>query len=405
MGSRFNRFQQPGRITAVQIAERGLRKVLRPGVAAALLAALCAPMLGLSQATAQDRAQPSATSNPTHSQRANANTLGVISGGADGTYIRIAADLANVLDGEDLRILPIIGRGSLQNLRDIMFLRGTDIGIVQMDAREALANEGLQDHAIARLRYITRLYNEEIHIIASREISDIRQLDGKKVNIDKQGSGTNLTARLIFQKLGIRPEMTTLDQASSYERLRSGDIQAAVYVAGRPVRAIAEFQGNGDFHLLSVPFEGEIAETYFPATFASADYPQLIAEGTEVNTIAVGSVLAVFNWPERSDRYKRVERFVNAFFSRFDEFLLPGRHPKWKEVNLAADVPGWNRIKPAQDWINSGTAESPPQLASPNDLAAFMSGRNVPVSAADRERLFRDFLTWYRQRTNGGGER
>ncbi|MFL5202060.1 MAG: transporter, partial [Microvirga sp.] len=64
--------------------------------------------------------------------RANTGTLGVISGGADGTYIRIAADLANVLDGEDLRVLPMIGRGSLQNLRDIMFLRGVDIGIVQM---------------------------------------------------------------------------------------------------------------------------------------------------------------------------------------------------------------------------------------------------------------------------------
>src|SRR5215203_3910428 len=70
--------------------------------------------------------------------RANAGTLGVISGGADGTYIRIAADLANVLDGDTLRVLPIIGRGSLQNLQDIMFLRGVDIGIVKMDARKGL---------------------------------------------------------------------------------------------------------------------------------------------------------------------------------------------------------------------------------------------------------------------------
>jgi TRAP-type uncharacterized transport system substrate-binding protein len=110
--------------------------------------------------------------------RANAGTLGVISGGADGTYIRIAADLANVLDGEDLRVLPMIGRGSLQNLRDIMFLRGVDIGIVQMDAREQLKTENLQNDAVRRLRFITRLYNEEVHIIADREISDIRQLDG-----------------------------------------------------------------------------------------------------------------------------------------------------------------------------------------------------------------------------------
>nr|WP_281381359.1 TAXI family TRAP transporter solute-binding subunit [Microvirga lupini] len=335
-------------------------------------------------------AQTAPAFNPS---RANAGTLGVISGGADGTYIRIAADLANVLDGEDLRVLPMIGRGSLQNLRDIMFLRGVDIGIVQMDAREQLKAEKLQDSAVRRLRFITRLYNEEVHIIASRQITDIRQLDGQKVNIDKAGSGTNLTSRLIFEKLGIKPEVTTFDQASSYAKLKSGEIQAAVYVAGRPVRAIAEFQTEGRFHLLPIPFEGEIAESYFPARFANADYPQLVDAEKPVETLAVGSLLAVFNWPENSDRYNRVKRFVDAFFSRFDEFLQPGRHPKWKEVNLAADVPGWERVKPAQDWLDRATAArtSSPQVQS---FEFFMNNRGLNVSPQEREALFREFLAW-----------
>ncbi|WP_052600579.1 TAXI family TRAP transporter solute-binding subunit [Microvirga lotononidis] len=329
--------------------------------------------------------------------RANAGTLGVISGGADGTYIRIAADLANVLDGEDLRVLPMIGRGSLQNLRDIMFLRGVDIGIVQMDAREQLKAENLQNDAVRRLRFITRLYNEEVHIIADREITDIRQLDGKKVNIDKAGSGTNLTSRLIFDKLGIKPDMTTFDQASSYAKLKSGEIQAAVYVAGRPVRAIAEFQTDGRFHLLSIPFEGEIAESYFPARLANADYPQLVDKDNSVETLAVGSLLAVFNWPENSDRYKRVKRFVDAFFSRFDEFLQPGRHPKWKEVNLAADVPGWERVKPAQDWLDRAAAASKPSPEG-KSFESFMKSRGIDVSAEQREVLFREFLAWQSDR-------
>lgn len=329
--------------------------------------------------------------------RANKGTLGVISGGADGTYIRIAADLANVLDTEDLRILPMIGRGSLQNLKDIMFLRGVDIGIVQMDAREQLKAENLQDDAVQRLRFITRLYNEEVHIIANSDITDIRQLEGKKVNIDKAGSGTNLTARLIFEKLGIKPEMTTFDQASSYAKLKSGEIQAALYVAGRPVRAIAEFQTDGRFHLLSIPFEGEIAESYFPARFENTDYPQLVAENKPVDTLAVGSLLAVYNWPENTDRYNRVKRFVDAFFSRFDEFLQPGRHPKWKEVNLAADVPGWQRSKPAQDWLDHAAAagRSSPEAQT---FESFMQSRGMAVSAEQREALFRDFLAWRNDR-------
>ncbi|KLK94182.1 hypothetical protein AA309_06675 [Microvirga vignae] len=346
-------------------------------------------MSGLAGASAQ-------TAPTFNASRVNAGTVGVISGGADGTYIRIAADLANVLDGEDLRVLPMIGRGSLQNLRDIMFLRGVDIGIVQMDAREQLKAENLQDNAARRLRFITRLYNEEVHIIASRDITDIRQLDGRKVNIDKAGSGTNLTSRLIFEKLGIKPDVTTFDQASSYAKLKSGEIQAAVYVAGRPVRAIAEFQTDGRFHLISIPFEGEIAESYFPARLTSEDYPQLVDRNQPAETLAVGSLLAVFNWPENSDRYSRVKRFVNAFFSRFDEFLQPGRHPKWKEVNLAADVPGWERVKAAQDWLDRATAGNP--SAEVQSFEGFMNSRGINVTAEQREALFRDFLAWQNDR-------
>ena len=359
------------------------RMVQAAAVAAALLSGMACAL-----------AQTAPAFNPA---RINAGTVGIVSGGADGTYIRIAADLANVLDGENLRVLPMIGRGSLQNLRDIMFLRGVDIGIVQMDAREQLKAENLQSDAVRRLRFITRLYNEEVHIIANREIADIRQLEGKKVNIDKAGSGTNLTARLIFEKLGVKPELTTYDQGSSYERLRSGEIQAAVYVAGRPVRAIAEFQSEGRFHLLPIPFEGEIAESYFPARFSNADYPRLVDQDKPVETLAVGSLLAVFNWPENSDRYSRVSRFVDAFFSRFDEFLQPGRHPKWKEVNLAADVPGWERVKPAQEWLNRTAAAGRPS-AQVKSFEDFMSSRGVAVSPEQREALFRDFLAWQNDR-------
>ncbi|HZH50448.1 MAG TPA: TAXI family TRAP transporter solute-binding subunit [Microvirga sp.] len=354
------------------------------------LTAVAAVLLGMVGVSAQ-------TASMSPSARINAGTIGIISGGADGTYIRIAADLANVLDGDNLRILPIIGRGSLQNLRDIMFLRGIDIGIVQMDAREQLKAENLQADAVRRLRYVTRLYNEEVHIIASRDITDIRQLDGKKVNIDKNGSGTNLTSRIIFEKLGIKPDMTTFDQASSYERLRSGEIQAAVYVAGRPVRAIGEFQSEGRFHLLPIPFEGEIAETYFPARFTNTDYPRLVDAEKPVETLAVGSLLAVFNWPENSDRYNRVRRFVDAFFSRFDEFLQPGRHPKWKEVNLAAEVPGWERVKPAQDWLDRAAAAKVSSEQS-KSFEAFLQSMNTPVSAAQREALFQEFLAWQSER-------
>jgi uncharacterized protein len=353
-------------------------------------------------ASAQTPPLPSASASS-----ANSGTVGIISGGADGTYIRIAADLANVLDGENIRVLPIIGRGSLQNLRDIMFLRGVDIGIVQMDARQGLEESNLQNAAQQRLRYVARLYNEELHVLASKKIGNIRQLEGQNVNIDKPGSGTNLTARLVFEKLGVKPKFTEYDQASSYERLRSGEIQAALYVAGRPVRAISEFQAEGNFHLLPVPFEGEIAESYLPARFASSDYPRLIDNGRDIETLAIGNVLAVFNWPENSDRYRRVQRFVDAFFSKFEEFSKPGRHPKWKEVNLSAAVPGWQRFKAAQDWLDRA-AKQAGGADQAREFEKFIDVRVAPSSTAtgvNKEKLFQEFLSWQQGKRREGAAR
>jgi hypothetical protein len=116
-----------------------------------------------------------------------------------------------------------------------------------------------------------------------------------------------------------------------------------------------------------------------------------------VETLAVGSVLAVFNWPRNSERYRRVERFVNEFFSRFGEFQKPGRHPKWKEVSLSATVPGWERAEPARGWLEHQT-EANASADPPRTFEAFMEGRGVAVTPAQRDLLYRDFLAWQRER-------
>src|ERR1700733_8810300 len=90
--------------------------------------------------------------------RANAGAVGVVSGGIDGTYVRIAADLAAVLDDADrLRVLPMIGKGSVSNISDILFLRGIDIGIVQSDALAYVQRQKLYPGVDRALQYISKL--------------------------------------------------------------------------------------------------------------------------------------------------------------------------------------------------------------------------------------------------------
>jgi TRAP transporter TAXI family solute receptor len=308
----------------------------------ALLLAMAAGLATARGAAAQTN--PTAALNAM-SARANAGTVGIISGGVDGTYIRIAADLAAVLDNDVLRVIAIIGRGSVQNIADIMVLRGVDLGIVQSDVLAYARRERLFPSVDRLVQYVCKLYDEEVHLLARPGIRSVQDLAGQAVNVDLRGSGTAMTASLVFEALGIQVREENNPQDVALERLRRGEIAALVYVAGKPARLFSSIRADEGLHLLPLPAEAALLETYLPARFSASDYPALVpAEG--IDTIAVGAVLAVYAWAPGTERHRKVSRFVEALVANFDTFLRPPRHPKWREVNLAATVPGWTRFTP-----------------------------------------------------------
>jgi TRAP transporter TAXI family solute receptor len=333
----------------------------------------------------------------------NQGTVGIISGGVNGTYIRIASDLASVLDnGNKLRILPIVGKGSVQNITDILYLRGIDIGIVQSDVLTFIARQGIHPTIEKRIRYITKLYNEEFHLLTGEGIKTIQDLAGKKVNFGIAGSGTYMTASTVFKDLDVEVEPVSYDQALALEKLKSGEIAGMVYVAGKPTALFRNLEGTDGVHLVDVPATPKLLETYLPSLFSHEDYPLLVPEGEPVETVAVGAVMAVYNWDPKTDRYRKVENFVKAFFDNFDEFLKTPRHQKWQEVNLAAVVPGWIRFKPAEQWLDTRSTSAGPgyNLEQRQMFEAFLKFMQekgeVGKTISDKERagLFNQFLRW-----------
>src|SRR5436853_7388942 len=105
----------------------------------------------------------------TTKERLNANTTTIMSGTIGGTYVQFAADLASLLDdGDQLRILAIIGRGSVQGLADILYLKGVDLGIIRADTLDYLEQKGYASNLKGQIAYITKLYNEEMHVVAPK---------------------------------------------------------------------------------------------------------------------------------------------------------------------------------------------------------------------------------------------
>ena len=201
--------------------------------------------------------------------------------------MRIAADLSAVLDdGQNLRVLTVLGKGSLQNVTDILYLHGIDVGIVQSDVLAYVRQHHLYPGIEQSLQYIRGAYDEEVHILARKDITSIEDLAGKPVNVDVTGSGTAMTASLIFEALGIQVQTQNADQPSALEKLKQGSLAAIVFVSGQPSRLFVNVPPDSGMHFLSVPLTDTLANTYLPADLTHASYPALVEDGAPVSTVA-----------------------------------------------------------------------------------------------------------------------
>ena len=371
------------------------------------LAVLIASASALAPARAQDLGKrapvPRTPAHQALTDRLNQNTVTVISGNPNGTYLFFAYDMSAVLDdGEELRVLPVVGKGAFQNVRDILHLRGVDLGITQSDIMSYLKKTPeFGSNIDDRMHYIAKLYNEEMHILAGASINTIRDLNGKPVNYSDAGSGTQFSTRLIFEALGIKPQEVNMGQADGFLKVKSGEIAATVLIGGKPTAAFSKLQLEPGMKLLPVPYTEALETGYFPAKIAHEDYPSLVPQGQVIDTIAVGAILACYAWPANTDRYRRVAKLTDAFLSKFEEFRKPPRHAKWRETNLAAPVKGWKRFAAAQEWLDRNATRADQTATSAlrvdPDLARQQAARAAPGDPGEQERLFRRFLEWSRQ--------
>ena len=306
-------------------------------------------------AQAQSRARrytPAASgSEQLVNEKLNAWTLGMAGGLLEGAPIRFATEIARVADdGDNLHVLPIVTRGPTENIEALLYIRGVDTAIIGADALDQFKT--LVPNIQQRITYILNLFPSELHIFVRPGINSLEDLKGKKVNFNTPGTAAAYSGPIIFKKLNLDVEKTFIPHQVALEQMRSGqgDMAAVVFVTSKPVDAFTRGKWEPGFKFLPVDFED--FGFYLPSTLTSKDYPQLIPEGQEVRTIAVPTILASYNWAKTSDRYRRVARLTDRLFSRLDMLKQPGFHPKWKDVNIAAKVPGLERFPAAQEWLD-----------------------------------------------------
>ena len=328
----------------------------------------------------------------------NANTVSLMTGSFGSTYAQVGADLASVLDnGTSLRILPVMGRGSVQAVSDILLLRGVDAGIVRKDTLSYLDRKDFAKDIRNQFVYVAKMFNEEMHVLAPRTITSMRELDGKTVVVDLPDSSTFVTAINVFDRLGIRPHLIYQEPRLAVDMLRKGEVDAIVAIEGKPLQWLNQINDR-NLHLVPVEYAKPLQEEYLPSKLGSADYPGLVAEGGYVETISAEAVLASYNWAPNSDRYRRLSLLVDTMFDKVAQLQRPPFHPKWKEMAPRATVSGWTRFKAAQEWLDRNMPLPPGTAGRQSGAAAPPPSAPVAAPTAlapqDRDPLYREFLEW-----------
>lgn len=335
------------------------RRVGLIAIAVVLSAFLMAPVVSA------QRSAPAQTANPY--TNAGAWTVGVMASSLDGATVHMANDLARLLnDIPELRIVPMVGTGSIQNINDVLYLKGVDVAIVQQDVLSYLKRTKRLPGVEDRIQYVAKLHSEEFHVLARMKYKCLAELSGRKVNFGPEGSGSAITAQAIFEAHQVKVQPEYYDSTTAVEKLRTGELDATVFVSGKPAPAFGRIRYLDHVHFLDVEFVDTLQRDYLPVIMTHDDYPDLIAPNETVATVAVSAVMTVSQAKPKTEQYDKLTKFVDSFFGKFRQFKDKPQHAKWQEVNVYAPVAGWTRFQPAQTWITenpqsdtSASAESP----------------------------------------------
>jgi TRAP transporter TAXI family solute receptor len=290
----------------------------------------------------------------------SAADLGLITGSEKGTYYQFGLNLQALgkSNGFNLAVHP--SKGSVENIYAVYQRPGVPMGIVQSDVLAFVARVQTDQtlKRIARkIKLVYPLYNEEIHMLARKGVvSSFDDLADKRVAIGREGSGTYLTVRLMFKLSEVVPrEMINIDTDEALAALKAGKIDAMFFVAGYPVRLLAEGVAAGDDLALMPITNKDIAEFYPRVTIPANTYAW---QATPVETVAVKAVLVSFDF--RKNDCDNVGKFAQLLSSNMD-WLTKNGHAKWKSVNLDAQLKGWEQYDCVRKYVKPTARAAAPK--------------------------------------------
>lgn len=235
-------------------------------------------------------------------------------------------------------------QGSIANVRAVS--SGTyDAALTQADvAHWAYTGEGLfaGEPPLSDLRAIAALYPEDVHLVAARDsgIESVADLKGRRVSIDRPGSGTQVNALMILAAFGLdQDDLKVVHEGPSgaVDLMAAGKLDAFFLVAGTPAKAVSELIERGIATLVPIagPHVDQLVEEsrfFVRHTIAADTY----AGVGRVSTISVKALL-VTSAREDADL---IHGITAALWRPGNRALLDEGHPKAREIRLTHALDG-----------------------------------------------------------------
>jgi TRAP transporter TAXI family solute receptor len=294
--------------------------------------------------------------------------LGLITGGERGTYYQFGLDMQKLLKQTaptmSLNVYP--SKGSVENIHAVYQQPATQMGIVQSDVLAfvfRIQSDPVLRRIARKVKLVFPLYNEEIHILGRKGISDFDDLADRRVAIGREGSGTYLTARILLKMADVTPrEMVFIDTDEALTELKAGRIDAMFYVAGYPVKLFTEKVAESD-GLAFVPILNKTVMEFYERSEIPAN--AYTWQQNPVQTAAIKAVLVSFDF--RRAECDSVGRFAHIVSKNVD-WLISNGHPKWKSVDLNYPLRGWEQYDCVQKYLGKAVRPQVERATSANPV-------------------------------------
>lgn len=259
-----------------------------------------------------------------------AMALTIATGSPDGTYYKIGEDIKRLTADAGVQIEVLSTNGSFDNI-NLLGKGQADLGIVQLDALKYFAEvmrEKSNLDIFEKLKVVLNLYPEEIHVITNKEgISSFYDLANKKVAVGPVNSGTALTAALLFKMYDIQAEQLNYKQTEALARLKQGEIDAMVFVAGAPVSVFKDLGPN--FSLVRLP-QNPVLDQIYSRTVLGKDFYSWAKEDAATYAVPSGIVMVDSG---AENQMREMGKLVLAILQGQEQLKKTG-HPKWNDSEL-----------------------------------------------------------------------